>query len=70
MAIGCRKDRDSDWCSGVCWERASHARNAGVRHTFTEVTARSASRVHPLPPLDGSKEPLAFQRHLAFEILG
>jgi hypothetical protein len=28
-------------------ERASHARRAGVQHTFTEAAARSAPRVHP-----------------------
>jgi len=57
MAIGCRKYRDSDWCSDACRERASHARHAGVRQTFIEVAGRSASRVHPLPPLVGTPPP-------------
>jgi hypothetical protein len=46
----CRKYRDSDLCSDACRERASHARHAGVRQAFTEAAARSASRVHLLPP--------------------
>jgi hypothetical protein len=53
MAIYCRKYRDSDWCSDVCRERASHARHVGVRQPSTEAAARSASRVHP-PPLGGT----------------
>jgi hypothetical protein len=33
MAIGCRNDCDSDWCSDACQERASHARHAEIAPT-------------------------------------
>jgi hypothetical protein len=39
MAIGCRKYRDSDWCSDARRERASHARHAGVRQTYINTAA-------------------------------
>jgi hypothetical protein len=54
MAIGCCKYHDIDWCADACRERASQARYAGDRQAFTEAADRSASRVHPLPPLGGA----------------
>jgi hypothetical protein len=54
IAIGCRKDRDNDWCSDACQKLWPRRLVMQAFDTFTEAAARSASRVHPPPPLGGT----------------